>query len=134
MNGQEKAVEQGAGVKVVVEVTVQDIVQDTNQDIDGTVMVTTVIIRDLDNGTIIQKTSTREGNMDITYTKNNSILEILIMEGITIETRDTQEDSQQALDPDPRRSRIEKKEKKRLKLKHTAMKPKRINAQRHNKS
>ena len=102
MNGQEEAVEQGAGAKVVVEATVQDTVQDTNQGTGGTVMDTMATIQDT----------------DITCTKDNFTLEILMVEEISTEMVDTQEDNQRAQDPDLQKVEIKGIDKKNLRLKH----------------
>ena len=118
MKGQEKAVEQGAGAKVVVEATVLDTVQDTNLGTEGTVMDITVTITDLDNGIINQMNNIREGNKDITCTKDNSTLETLTVAEISTEVRDTQEDNQRAQDPDLQKVEIKRTEKKKSRLKH----------------
>ena len=102
MNGQEGAVEQGAGARVVVEATVQDTVQDTNQGTGGTVMDTMATIQDT----------------DITCTKDNFTLEILMVEEISTEMVDTQEDNQRAQDPDLQKVEIKGIDKKNLRLKH----------------
>ena len=118
MIGQERAIEQGAGVKVVVEATVLDTVQDTNLGTEGTVMDITVTITDLDNGTINQMNNIREGNKDITCTKDNSTPEILTVAEISTEVGDTPEDNQRAQDPDLQKAELKGTEKEKLRPKH----------------
>ena len=118
MNGQEEAVEQGAGAKVVVEAIVLDTVQDTNLGTEGTVMDITVTITDLDTGTINQMNNIREGNKDITCTKDNSTPEILTVAEISTEVGDTPEDNLRAQDPGLQKVGVKRIEKKKSRLKH----------------
>ena len=123
MNGQDEAVEQGAGAKVVVEATVLDIVQDINLGTEGTVMDITVTITDLDTGIINQMNNIKEENKDTTCKKDNSTPEILTVAEISTEVGGTPEDNQRAQDQDLQKDRdLQKVEKKRIEKKNSRLK------------